>query len=40
MSPIGHWGEHEQPIWDLQHHPTENCLLSLSSDDVIALWKL
>lgn len=30
---------HTDCVWDLQHHQTENCILSLSSDNKIALWK-
>lgn len=35
---VGVWKHHTDAIWDLQHHPTESCLLSLSSDNEIALW--
>lgn len=32
------WKYHSDTIWDLQHHPSESCLLSLSADNEIALW--
>jgi WD40 repeat protein len=35
---IGVWEHHSDAVWDLQHHPTENCILSLSADNEIALW--
>jgi len=38
MNSIGDFKQHEQPVWDLQHHPTEQCLLSLSADDTVCLW--
>ena len=35
---IGVWEHHSDAIWDLQHHPTENWILSLSADNEVALW--
>lgn len=36
---IGTWAGHNDAIWDLQHHPNDNFLLSLGSDAKILLWK-
>jgi WD40 repeat protein len=36
---VGLWNGHNQPVWELQHHPGENCLLSLGSDHKVLLWK-
>lgn len=35
---IGVWEHHSDAVWDLQHHPTENWILSLSADNEVALW--
>ncbi|CAG9334003.1 unnamed protein product [Blepharisma stoltei] len=36
---VGVWASHNEPVWDLQHHPVDNLLLSVSSDGVTKLWK-
>jgi len=37
---VGIWKAHEEPIWQLLTHPTNDFLLSVSADSTIALWKI
>lgn len=36
---IGSWESHEDAVWSLAHHSTENWLLSASADGTVKLWK-
>jgi striatin 1/3/4 len=36
---IGIWRGHNNVVWDLQHHPNDNLLLSVSADDTVKLWR-
>jgi striatin 1/3/4 len=36
---VGIWNAHQDVIWELNHHPTEDWLLSSSSDGTVKLWQ-